>query len=231
MLGLVDPEQVDELRGADPMSINPARSRKSGSSSPTEAKLLCAYCSHLDPSRGQECALRSWGASSPTSPNNRTGSLISSLRLRRIGAEVRAAGLIDTAASSTFQDHPEIGDLSSRQWEILSRLLDGERVPTIARNCSSARAPCGTISRRSSNASGCIRRPSCSRNCASHGAADPRSCRAGAADRRRSRASPAERIALRSAGDQVPKLPLLRFVSRSPAPAETAEPPKSKTAL
>jgi DNA-binding NarL/FixJ family response regulator len=54
------------------------------------------------------------------------------LRLRRIGAEVRAAGLIESAATSVLLDHPEISELSTRQWEILSRLLEGERVSTIA---------------------------------------------------------------------------------------------------
>jgi DNA-binding NarL/FixJ family response regulator len=33
---------------------------------------------------------------------------------------------------SILQEHPELGDLSTRQWEILSRLVVGERVPTIA---------------------------------------------------------------------------------------------------
>ncbi len=54
------------------------------------------------------------------------------LRLRRIGAEVRAAGLMDTASTSAFRDHPELGELSTRQWDILSRLLEGARVSTIA---------------------------------------------------------------------------------------------------
>ncbi|HET6966176.1 MAG TPA: LuxR C-terminal-related transcriptional regulator [Acidimicrobiales bacterium] len=54
------------------------------------------------------------------------------LRLRRIGAEVRATGLLETAAIPALLDHPELGRLSTRQWEVLSRLVQGERVPTIA---------------------------------------------------------------------------------------------------
>ena len=54
------------------------------------------------------------------------------LRLRRIGAEVRAAGLLDMAALPSLQAHPELRQLSARQWEILSLLLDGKRVPQIA---------------------------------------------------------------------------------------------------
>jgi DNA-binding CsgD family transcriptional regulator len=53
--------------------------------------------------------------------------------LRRIGSEVRAAGILDTVSTvPSPRDFPQLGDLTTRQWEILSRLLDGERVPTIA---------------------------------------------------------------------------------------------------
>jgi PAS domain S-box-containing protein len=53
--------------------------------------------------------------------------------LRRIAAQIEAAGalapLIETAAHLAIPAAPE---LSPRQWEIASRLLGGERVPTIA---------------------------------------------------------------------------------------------------
>jgi DNA-binding NarL/FixJ family response regulator len=56
------------------------------------------------------------------------------LRLRHIGTEVRAAGLLDgLELMPATGDHPQLGELTSRQWEILSRLIRGERVPTIAR--------------------------------------------------------------------------------------------------
>lgn len=55
------------------------------------------------------------------------------LRLRRIGAEVRAAGLLDVVESlPATNDHPALAELTSRQWEILTRLLHGERVAAIA---------------------------------------------------------------------------------------------------
>jgi PAS domain S-box-containing protein len=54
------------------------------------------------------------------------------LRLRRIGAEVLAAGLLDIDGFPAAGDFPELGRLNSRQWEILSRLLRGDRVATIA---------------------------------------------------------------------------------------------------
>jgi PAS domain S-box-containing protein len=56
------------------------------------------------------------------------------LRLRHIGTEVRAAGVLDELeAMPATSDHPQLSELSSRQWEILSRLIRGERVPAIAR--------------------------------------------------------------------------------------------------
>jgi DNA-binding CsgD family transcriptional regulator len=54
--------------------------------------------------------------------------------LTKIAREVEAAGLIDRG--SPIPDPasmPTLGDLTSRQWHILTRLLRGERVPTIAR--------------------------------------------------------------------------------------------------
>ncbi len=54
--------------------------------------------------------------------------------LVRIAREVEAAGL--TARGGLIPDVarvPALNDLTSRQWQILTRLLQGERVPTIAR--------------------------------------------------------------------------------------------------
>jgi len=54
-------------------------------------------------------------------------------RLRRIGSEVRAAGVLDKVDGlPAVSEHPQLGDLTTRQWEILSLLLQGERVSTIA---------------------------------------------------------------------------------------------------
>jgi DNA-binding CsgD family transcriptional regulator len=56
------------------------------------------------------------------------------LRLRHIATEVRAAGVLDELdAMPATSEHPRLRELTSRQWEILSRLIRGERVPTIAR--------------------------------------------------------------------------------------------------
>jgi DNA-binding CsgD family transcriptional regulator len=55
------------------------------------------------------------------------------MRLRRIAAEVRAAGVMDSLSglprAATGQ---ELTDLTARQWEILARMAQGQRVSTIA---------------------------------------------------------------------------------------------------
>jgi DNA-binding CsgD family transcriptional regulator len=53
--------------------------------------------------------------------------------LWRIAGEVQASGILTTMEGlPDLQRFPQIGTLSTRQWEVLSRLLRGERVPTIA---------------------------------------------------------------------------------------------------
>ena len=54
-------------------------------------------------------------------------------RLRHIGAEVRASGVLDVMDSlPALGDSGRLSELTSRQWEILSRLARGDRVVTIA---------------------------------------------------------------------------------------------------
>jgi len=55
------------------------------------------------------------------------------LRLRRISEEVRAAGVLEHVHTlRPHVDHPELSELTTRQWEILSLLVQGMRVPSIA---------------------------------------------------------------------------------------------------
>jgi len=55
----------------------------------------------------------------------------------RVAGEVEAAGVLSKVGSRTDPSVvPELRGLSARQWEVLSRLLEGERVPTIARELS-----------------------------------------------------------------------------------------------
>jgi DNA-binding NarL/FixJ family response regulator len=54
-------------------------------------------------------------------------------RLWRIASEVQASGIFDSLGGfPDAQRFPQLNSLSTRQWEVLSRLLRGERVPSIA---------------------------------------------------------------------------------------------------
>jgi PAS domain-containing protein/DNA-binding CsgD family transcriptional regulator len=70
----------------------------------------------------------------PTPPSARADRLVEmEQRLRRIASELRAAGVMDDIDDlPTFDEFPQLTSLSSRQWQVLVRLLRGERVPTIA---------------------------------------------------------------------------------------------------
>jgi PAS domain S-box-containing protein len=71
-------------------------------------------------------------ATEPESPHPRSASQLAG-HLRRLASQIEASGilapLIQTAASLGIPASPE---LSPRQWEIASRLVQGERVATIA---------------------------------------------------------------------------------------------------
>jgi hypothetical protein len=56
-------------------------------------------------------------------------------RLRRIGKDIEEAGMMPTGSALVDQVRrlPELRDLPLRHWEILDRLIAGQRVPSIAR--------------------------------------------------------------------------------------------------
>jgi DNA-binding NarL/FixJ family response regulator len=55
-------------------------------------------------------------------------------RLWRIASEVQASGIFDSLGSFPDAERfPQLNSLTTRQWEVLSRLLRGERVPAIAK--------------------------------------------------------------------------------------------------
>lgn len=67
----------------------------------------------------------------PPSQEHRTVEL--ERHLVKIAAEIEASGVLDRFFALAYPAHlPELQHLSVRQWEILSRLLQGQRVPTIA---------------------------------------------------------------------------------------------------
>ena len=133
LLGLVDPEDVEELRGLANDRVEPRSLPQIRFLLPTggEVGICVLVAPRPEPKPGIRFAMVGRIESYYPQQEDRVADL--ELRLRRIGAEVRAAGLIDAAAMPALQ-HPELSELSARQWEILSRLLEGERVPSIARN-------------------------------------------------------------------------------------------------
>jgi DNA-binding CsgD family transcriptional regulator len=71
----------------------------------------------------------------PKRPADVTADRVASLEmhLRRIGSEVRAAGVLEALEGlRTASQHPQLRELTTRQWEILNLLLEGQRVSTIA---------------------------------------------------------------------------------------------------
>jgi PAS domain S-box-containing protein len=132
LLDLVDPEDVDELRGTmeaqdGPRSLGRVRFLEP---SGDEVEVCVLLAPRPDVGTGMRFALVGRIESYFAQQQDRVKEL--ELRLQRIGAEVRAAGLMDSVITPALQNHPELGQLSARQWEILTRLIEGERVPTIA---------------------------------------------------------------------------------------------------
>lgn len=130
-LGLIDPRDVDLVLGSAGAPEEPRSLPQVRFLLPTgeNVEICVLLAPRTDPEPGTRFAMVGRIESYLPQQVDRVADL--ELRLRRIGAEVRAAGLIE-AALPVLQNHPELNALSTRQWEILSRLLEGERVPTIA---------------------------------------------------------------------------------------------------
>ncbi len=94
-------------------------------------KLLAPFREDGRPDAVTAFALVGSGDGAGHQPDDRVREL--EMRLRRISAEIRAAGILDTVGvHGPRLDRPQLGDLTTRQWEILTRILQGQRVPAIA---------------------------------------------------------------------------------------------------
>ena len=95
------------------------------------ACFVSTLCAHDPPRLGIMMATRA--AVGEASPAGSDGAKLEQ-HLWRIGLEVRAAGFLPEVPRSLPVKLPaEFAELSSRQWEIVTRLVRGERVPDIAR--------------------------------------------------------------------------------------------------
>jgi PAS domain-containing protein/DNA-binding CsgD family transcriptional regulator len=136
LLDLVHPDDVPRLTGPRWGRPNAAMSRcrirvtyRGGDW--VEACVLAARLGNASPGK-IGFALVGAPAGATTSSGDPVAEL--ELSVRRVGAEARAAGVLqDVAGVPAPGDYPALRELTARQWEILSRLLRGQRVVTIAR--------------------------------------------------------------------------------------------------
>ena len=77
--------------------------------------------------------IRDDDAADPPSPEGSTRELRLEAHLLRIADELHAAGLIPRLAQlPVLAEEPRLGRLTSREWVVLTRLLDGQRISAIA---------------------------------------------------------------------------------------------------
>jgi len=134
LLGAVEQSDVDRLLDADLQaramsSVALGVRFRNGSGSWTQ--LGCVLTSLAGSTQRCFMLLTDTPLGDPGIVNNRVEQL--EAHLQRIAAEVEASGILVRLGSlPDARRFPEIRSLSLRQWEVLSRLLKGERVPTIA---------------------------------------------------------------------------------------------------
>jgi DNA-binding CsgD family transcriptional regulator/PAS domain-containing protein len=134
LLSFVHPDDVDLLSGVDrtpSVAVSYPRLRFA-----TEERSWRTLSMLVAPARAREgplirFALVGLADEVLTESSNRVVELESCLR--RIGAEVVAAGIVGSLQpEADLREFPQLDELSARQWEVLHRLLEGERVATIA---------------------------------------------------------------------------------------------------
>jgi DNA-binding NarL/FixJ family response regulator len=77
--------------------------------------------------------IRDDAAADPPGPGDSTREMQLEAHVVRIADELHAAGLIPRLARlPVLSEQPQLGRLSSREWAVLARLLDGQRIAAIA---------------------------------------------------------------------------------------------------
>ena len=135
LLDLIHPDDVADLRSSGGRVLEAATSRqlrlRRSNGSWVEVCMLTA------PIKGERPVRQAFALVGPPPPLGAAEVRLVELelRLRQIGAEVRAAGLLgDMESMPRTEEFPQLAQLTSRQWEVLVRLLRGDRVSTIARD-------------------------------------------------------------------------------------------------
>ena len=102
-----------------------------GSHEWTEVTAVLATISPGDPPPLAFALIRDDAAAEPSGDSTRETQL--EAHMLRIAEELSAAGLIPRLDQlPALSETPELGKLTSREWEVLTRLLDGQRVSAIA---------------------------------------------------------------------------------------------------
>ena len=99
----------------------------------TEVTLVLATMAPGDPPPLAFALIRNDAADDPTGPGDSTREMQLEAHMQRIADELHAAGLIPRLHHlPPLSDEPQLGKLTSREWAVLTRLLDGQRIPAIA---------------------------------------------------------------------------------------------------
>jgi DNA-binding CsgD family transcriptional regulator len=95
--------------------------------------VVLAPLSPCDPPPLAFALIRDDAAADPPSPDGSTRELQLEAHVLRIADELHAAGLIPRLAQlPVLAEEPRLGRLTSREWVVLTRLLDGQRISAIA---------------------------------------------------------------------------------------------------
>jgi DNA-binding CsgD family transcriptional regulator len=99
----------------------------------TEVAVVLATIAPGDPPALAFALIRDDAAADPPGPGDSTREMQLEAHMLRIADELQAAGLIPRLQQlPALTDEPRLGKLTSREWAVLTRLLDGQRIPAIA---------------------------------------------------------------------------------------------------
>jgi DNA-binding CsgD family transcriptional regulator/PAS domain-containing protein len=99
----------------------------------TEVAVVLATIAPGDPPPLAFALMRDDAAADPSGPRDSTREMQLEGHMLRIADELHAAGLIPRLHKlPALTDEPRLGKLTSREWAVLTRLLDGQRIPAIA---------------------------------------------------------------------------------------------------
>jgi DNA-binding CsgD family transcriptional regulator len=99
----------------------------------TTVTVVLATIAPGDPPPLAFALIRDDDAADPHGPGDSSRETQLEAHMLRIADELQAAGLIPRLRQlPALADEPQLGKLTSREWAVLTRLLDGQRIPAIA---------------------------------------------------------------------------------------------------